>query len=493
MHNAQSMMHNLALFCTMHNLFRHGLIGFIATLMMAMLSSCVYEDFPANSYTGDGRMNMVLHLSTVNQKQSSLNPDAPLEKIKSLRVIVLSNGFIEINEHIDLPEELPTGQFSYALERQSVAGKKDFYFIANEESIGSVYFQSSSLPSGVQNGMSIRNLWDLYKAEVIPDKDDNNSTAPTGKGDELKTVLNSLYFEPRLQSYDVSESNVIYLPYSVSYSGYEIKLDEKTGGLSNITDVYFHLVPVATKFEFQFVNNRSHSVELSDLTIYKFDNLNFLYAQVGVADLYKTLPEETEKLYWPDWLAEVSKESWLNIGSSDESLTFGNKYGWIKDYSIPSGSQRQPENLLQLGNTSSNPKVIIPEKTLNPDADTDEIPGNTILGPYYLPESGFNNNYQYPYKDKDNKDITITANGFLMYFKLKDTFSDSIYEWYNVLDNNNQPVPSIIENIGSLFRNTHVIIKVVMSEGLPLVEGVYAEIVPFNPVNSWGYVGGYVN
>ena len=447
-----------------------------------VLTSCVYEKDDCLSEAGHSDTPaLVIRVNTVSPYSTTPTASNVVEKIKSLRVIIATDNLIQVNELATFETAMDVSSFTYKIEKEYLQGEKRYYFIANEESIGTPQFPSGTkIPAGV----STASITEMLDSEIFQGV--TNYRSPTQEDtrnrEALETLLTNLYFAP---TYDIITSDPsaqdlwapkgdIYLPYSVCYA--ESEITEKTayedveGNIIGL-DAQMYLVPVATKFEFHFTSSRTSTVELSDLKVTQFDNLNYLLAKVETGDRMKTLPEQTTPIYWPDWLAVTARKSWENIGSADQNNSFNNTYGWISQYGIPGGSAKTPVVFPPNGTPSV---ATIPAATQN--ADKEIVPAKLDLGPFYLPESK----------------NTATVNGastqwFGINFKLKDTKTKSEFTFES--DDSGSPIA--IENLGALFRNTHVVINVTMGEGEPMVEGVYAELMPWIRKAAQGFVGDY--
>ena len=473
------------------------------------------EDEPFISKPSANQNRLFIHVNTVTPFPGTATSNRVKEKIKSLRVIILSGDYIQVNDLVIFDEEKDASTFIYNINKPMIEGEKKFYFIANEESLGDVLFQpiqNVTLPSEVTSKTSLTEILnlDIFRAIEIHEDGDNEESNSVGteegannennnsidtsdwatNANMLENMLNSIYFSP---TYNILSNNtensgnfgnnenvydywqpsgIIYLPYSVYYSENDITLktvyEDSEGNPTGGFEATMYMVPVATKFEFHFTNYRSNPVELSDLKVTQFDNNNFLFARVGDSDLKKKLPEEADPIYWPDWLEKIAELSWDNITTSDQNNTFNTQYGWISGYFIPNVSSKNPVTFPPNINAA---KATIPSYTK--DASGEIIGGQLDLGPFYLPESLNTNDGQQWYG---------------LNFTVKDKVTNVEFKFEN--DENGSPIA--IENIGSLFRDTQVVINVKMKEGEALVEGVYAEIMPFNKKESWGFVGGYV-
>lgn len=449
---------------------------FIFALIFAV-SCSDFSNGPEESSAVKG--TIFINVRTVNTTSGTVVSSKIKEKINTLRVILLNGNSIVLNELVTFDEQIEATEFDYLFKvPYSPSINRRFYFIANEAQLTSdvIEFQPQSnvtLPNEI-NGKSFTQIMDLYPTEI--GDDDSDFSSLTGNATTLENILNLIYFEPVYNIiYDKDaqgqnlETGQIYLPYSIYYPESMItktgeSIDDD-GNLNGYSTTMF-MAPVATKFEFHFINNRIHDVELSNLKLTQFHNLNFLLARVVDPDIKKTY--DSSILYWPDWLAKVSEESWNNADTSDENNTFNQSTGWISNYNLPNGSTLSPMTFPQ---NMSPQTLTIPALSV---VDGEEVPGILNLGPYYVPES---------------KNLVNGTQWYGMNFTVKDTYTQTEFNFE--LDDSGTPIA--IENLGALFRNTHVVITVRMGEGEPVVDGVYAEIMPWIVRSSFGFVGGYVN
>lgn len=398
------------------------------------MESCINDNAPDCDGTAAGiqdkdQLRLVLHISSLDAGNPQSSNDVT-EKIKSLRVIILNekpNGdkCLECNKKLET--DFNANQFQHIFTWSTIEGIKHFFLIANEESVLSVKTSSG------KEFEKLSNLLDSY----IPD---------TTETTDFAEVIKSVYFEPK-SAYKISD-NSIYLPYTAYYYGYDIKKGE------HLAEVPYnmYLVPVATKFTFNFTNKRERAVSINEISVTPIDTENFLIAHVGESDIRKDFDEEKE-LYWIDWLAKVSEKSHQEEKYND-NMSFNQKYGWIADYDIPSSTKPNTQTLVKQKQNISVPGM-----------GEEGNPEKLQLGPYYLPES----------KSKDANIVNdVTEYNYYLTLDLEDKMVENRPEFKNVK----------IDNLKSLFRNTSVIINITMSEGD--VE-VYAEIADWNErsVNGW--------
>lgn len=417
----------------MKELSGHIILSVFATLLCAFgLSACTEDGNPDDRDTQEASKTLlVLHLSPVNAANSQTNGKVT-EKIKSLRIIMLnktdSETIIECNELISFDEPYTASSFNHEFTRNTIPGKKKFYFIANEESIeGNIAFkQSADLPNNLPK--TLKELLESYTSDK--------------QANEFEKVINAVYFSPK---YTINESE-IFLPYTSFYEGTEVIKDED--GWHNLTQPDMYLVPVATKFLFNFYNYRSNPVKINEITLSPIDTHNFLMANIAKESTDYTKSFDGESLYWIDWLAKVA-------AASQTSSNANNKYGWIFDYGIPTESTLKSEQLI---NSTIDNYSVGAVKT----GDTEDTPGELLLGPYYFPES-------------KSSEVQDARQVYRLTLNVNDESAKTGPEF--------EQIP--IENLKSLFRNTCVIINITMREGNV---DVYAEIADWNRKSANGWV-----
>ena len=403
---------------------------FFATLSLVSCSrnssDSLDDEMEGGGIAGDRTM-LLLRVSPLNTQTTS---QTPVEKVKTLRIIIINEDVIECNRSFDIPTTLAS-QLTYTLTWPTLAGTKEVYVIANEES--------------VENGLG-----------KFLDNFAENSESSKSKFQEW---LKDYYFSPE---YTV-EDNSIYLPYTSYYGNLTVQKEEAK-------KITAYLVPVATKFIFNFTNNRDYPVNVNGISFDKANKSNYLFAQVGEKDLKKDF--DGTSYYWIDWLAKVSEASHGSAGfSSNEE--FNKLYGWISEYEIPKGDEAETYVF-----KVEDAPITVEGVTTDETDETVSIPGRCTVGPFYVPES---KNVE-DMKDNDGKPVTdsdgnpVKEHVYYLTIGLKDTApGKTAPEFTNV----------VIPNLKALFRNTYVVINVNMSQGA--IE-VYAEIHEWTKKEAYGWV-----
>ncbi|MCH5215883.1 MAG: hypothetical protein J1F10_03000 [Muribaculaceae bacterium] len=477
---------------------RNFLLLLAVIIGVTLLPSCIYDHYdyeeePKTPHIPASGL-IVMRVSTVSANQTTSTSEKVTEKIRSLRFIMLSDNYVVVNKHIyvdnmtDGSDDASKFSYTYTFrfnDDEHISANTRFYFIANEECVGSLKFSSDYTVPQEWKDKDLTWILSSEKFEATNSLPSANAPATGGGAGDLEKFLNAIYFRPEynIVSNDDSDDNsgVIYLPYSVYYSLEDLnKVVNKKGDVVGIDDKMY-LVPVAAKFEFHFENYRTNAVDVKKLTVSSFNTHNYMLARVKSDDCRKTLPGETASLYWPDWLAKISELSWDNVGSG-ANFDFNEKYGWIAKYDIPTADVYE-KSFLNINDSQNNGYWKVPAPQLVDGDSQDKLePGVLDIGPYYMPES----NYLFPIIVKDDKDkdvVTTTPTGqryvlsMVLHDSSQSTSSNDLTFDYNP-----------IENLGALFRNTHVVINVVMREG---ESGVYAEIEPWTVRKAVGWVGDY--
>lgn len=430
----------------------------VAVLLTATLAACRHHDdeppvTPPPYPTESEDYLIILNINALDDVWTNSDIDNSKEMVRSLRIVMLNDGAVELNQYVIPPGGTDAGvnmaDLDYVFTARTVEGTKTFYLFANEESVENVEFFTEdgvSLPSDLPT-----NLHD-YLEKIKPNVDDVEA------GENFENIIRSVYFEP---DYTPDESGNIYLPYTSYYDpDYTVGINSP----SNITSpLQMYLVPVATKFMFRFVNYRPNPVDISNITVLSRNTEDFLFARVNEPDDSKIFEEK--EYYWVDWLAKVSEASHESINPPD-NVTFNEKYGWIENYNMPS-QETVPAVFID---PDADPVETIdagtPKKTGEEDGEDEgsvEIePGIQVLGPYYMPES----RNMITYTDGPNETKEIQRYGLTLKIHDKSDLPDHGPVFENVA----------IDNLQALFRNTCVLITVTMRQGK--VE-VYAEI------NDW--------
>ncbi|MCH5241980.1 MAG: hypothetical protein J1F67_06105 [Muribaculaceae bacterium] len=441
--------------------FQNSCFWLAELILVCFVISCKNEEYDKSEYNEDKLYTVAINFSTTGTRASS---SLVSERIKSFRIIITSkvsnsqeegsdvDGTPESSEIVQLnkfvTEENLACAFNYYLLWHTDAGTKNFYLFANEESVGNL-----SYANGSSSETSLSTLLNSYKAGT--------------KVSDLKSILTSAYFTPE---YHIDDSGSIYLPYTSIYEGIEVTKPNDS--------LEMNLVPVATKFIFNFINYRSNYVYVNEISIKSTNTENYLFANVGEKNMQMTLSGET--LYWVEWLAKISKLSHYN-DSFGPNQSFNTLYGWIWDYQIPTNEENNPYVFLASENQLSISGISYPEADENDDDNETEeaagIPGKNTAGPFYVPESKLNLSQEYVSSDESDEPVLVreTQKYYLTISLEEDSYNLDIPDFTEVE----------IDNLKALFRNTSVIINLVMRQGD--IE-IYGEIAPWNEQSVNGYV-----
>ena len=462
----------------MESLKRYLRYIFSSALVLCSIMACTDEHSPEpdQEWSGDADKPFVsLKIRPVSM--GSENNNGVKEKIKSLRIIMLNETdhecYIEFNKLIDLTNEEINGVnaagFIYNILRPTIAGKKKFYLIANEEFVTGVYLNLKSEenpPLGFTEGMSLSDFLANYPADYVPgleevlegSYDGPHEKVDSPKGEEFENLMNAIYFEP---SYQIS-GNEIFLPYTAYYGSYSVGLDDDGDGKANNTHLNktMHLVPVATKFDFEIYNYRSKNAQIDKLCISNINSKSYLNAQVGESDQMKSLDGREE--WWIDWLAACSDGS---QGPVDMGV-FNDLWGWISDYSIP---EKNNNPLLQ---TLQPPSTNLPW-VVNA-IEVKDNPYCLNLGPFYFPES-INLVEKEVFDPETGMMIKKPVQEYSLSVCIHDEMVEEIYE-SGLME---------IDTLKSLFRATHVIITINLYK---TEVDIYVEMAPWVPKQFQGFV-----
>lgn len=404
------------------------------------MSGCINDRLQEICYEKDP--SIIFHIRSLSAEPSTTS----IEKIKSLRIILVSDGYIEYNDYIEFENALPVDGFSYDFVYKTISGKKDFYLFANEESVLGINFEGNPpLPNNLNAlNLNLKTFLNSFKPVNLKDP---NLELDQQQGQQLSELINSLYFTPEYNT----QSGEIFLPYSASYAD-EFGLEILNNPEISDYEAKMYLVPVATKFNFNFINLCNDDYTVDEITIYSVNSQNYIMANVG-SDLTKdfkplnnpdyVIPDSDKNLYWIYWLAKVAEASHENSGYSD-NFNFNQNYGWITDYSLPSGSALSQYNFLQNGILE-----VLPSTENNPVAYSS--------GPFYLPES--NNSISNSGKQE-----------YQLYMKFtKGTETKNI--------------TLSLGNLHSLFRDTHVVTSLTLTDS---AIQIYVEIQPWTRKSANG-------
>ena len=387
----------------MSDIFKTYFSFVIAMLCFCGLSACT-GDYDDETESEAAKTLMVFRVSPVSSSTRS-SENIITEKIKSLRAIIVDEGKIGLDSMV-YKDASDADKFETAFTYSTTPGTKKVYLIANEESVTG----ENNFPDG---NVSLTEWLETIK-----------------KGDaasDFETLINNIYFAPQ---YNI-ENNSIYLPYTAYY---EITVEK---GRKEEDLVNMYLVPVATKFMFRFQNYRSNAVSVNGISMSATNQDNYLMAHIGSTDWNKSLNGTT--YYWIDWLKKVSEESWKNLDFQD-NVGFNTKYGWISDYDMPNATT-QVRNFIASGSEEAGKAV--------PEREDENKPGTLSFGPYYCPESKHMKKI-----DENGTESASNEQNYYLTLSLTDEKKGTSPSFVNVP----------ITNLQALFRNTYVIINVIMRE-----------------------------
>lgn len=385
--------------------------------------SVIYDEYsPENDPVPENNtVLLALHVAPVVSTRA--NADSR-EAMHSLRVVLLdmdNSGKVEYNrlvKEIDVPEfAAGLSDINYANRVEVIPttpGNKKIFLIANEESVASVKNMDGSLS-------------DLLDSR------------PRG-ADGFESMIKDVYFTP-----DFSKNLVLSSSYMFSVRDNETRHEEN-----------FFLVHAAAKFEFSFENLLPSDLQIDELTVSSIAEDMFLMAHFDNNQISEEKNVEwvdalgkPRKEYWIDWLKEVSDVTTANPKDTGDpgtdNETINATYGWIRDYYVPMPAAHQPISML-------------------PDGSTEIIPVSTAVNPVktlpvvYCPESknitdGDNVKQKYSFSLKmTNLDPNVAGN-------------DKVREFRDIaLTDYSDGTGSSVENLQTLFRNTHVKVAVTISK-----------------------------
>ena len=449
----------------------------------------------------EDRPLVMVHIGAIGSGREASS--GGVERIRTLRIIMIQNDgtnkYIEANQLIDT-DNADLG-FKYIFRKRTVVGKKSFYLIANEGSVGSISLPADvELPTGMPTNPSLTAFLNYFDPDM-PDEEADGDGAASAKdysAADFESLITSLAFEPepiygKYNVYPKSGAD-IYLPYSAYYSDFEVK--PTTGYDADFTDRPMYLVPVATKFSFKFINERVREdrddvdVAVDYLAVEKVNKTNYLMANLDSGELYKRIGDQ--ELYWINWLRLVAEELKDTADDEDENLFQNGFYGWIRGYNmpdsddahefafVPDGEADDPVNAPTVKSTS----LILKNGT---ESEGGKItPTTTEFGPFYLPEG------KNMFEEKVETDTTGSEQEgdepqttIVEKYKLKLRMRDTDV---NVNEQSRMKVMKAeteISNLKSLFRNTSVLITITLREG---GVNIYAEPVLWNKQEFFGYV-----
>ena len=458
----------------MVNIYRHITLFFACLISLFVFDSCRHNSLNGDSPDNpdDGMSRLSIHISPVAARNGS-GASLDKEMIKTLRIIIIHQNssdntssdttspdtYVEYNEVItpDIEDGIRATYFSYHLLYRTTPGRKKFYFIANETSVNNWSVPDDvDLPEGISANSGFDELLDSFK---------NGNE----KVDMLEKILNNMSFS--FENSDITENGYIYLPYASVYD--YITVDPK-----DIKEVDMYIVPAVAKFTFNFTNHRNAPVNIKGISLFQTNQKGYLLAKVGEKDYYKTLPQDTtKKLYWVDWLAMVSKLSQQQQNFS-QNQNFNSLYGWISDYEIPDIDDSEEEFLFKATEEEVDGEIltlpiIVPETKITGEGTDDESeePGFESVGPFYVAESI---NFRDPSTPSTGEEIPPQSYYLTLVWEDQGEGKEAP-EFKN----------NKISNLQALFRNTHVVINIVMSQGDVMI---YAQIRNWDEKTAYGWL-----
>ena len=238
-----------------------------------------------------------------------------------------------------------------------------------------------------------------------------------------------------MPGFEAAVSNLYFAP---DYSGgkpipmssmYEIDFPEK-----GVVEETFYVVRVATKFTVNFMNWRGEEVTVNNFSIESHADKNFLMAHVN------NYPYNNEYSTWIDWLKAVSD------ASNENSNEATNKFGWLTDYELPERTETT---------TYIHGKVTVGKPTVDIDYPDKSKPGTASDVPvFYLPES-------------KNLKVGATTDG------------EQEYTLKINIAGRDEPFVRKLDNLETLFRNTHFVVNITMYNSNEIV----VDVIPYSEVN----------
>lgn len=449
---------------------KHILSIFLIIFCLTGLCSCIDEgpcEESVEAVPGKDSPFLRIRFNTVYTRSGEDYSIMP-EKVGTLRIIMLNKDAggtnkIEINELITFNGEfnssenifVGTGEkadlFDYTYQTATISGEKKFYIIANEASVGDVTFDVEAGKTISQNILAMKSLTKIlneFTSDIKTGSNKGNSSS-TSKGNDLETVLNSISFKP---NYQPDTNGDIYLPYTAVYSGIKVGGEYSDDPENKLFDTDMYLVPVATKFNFDFVNYRKQKVKVEDIKISYANNSHFLIPQPDADEI--TRKHNGEEYYWIDWLAKLTGE----YDDTKNTSQFNEQWGWIEKYDVPPSSSKVVWSL-----NSDNHDWLI-----NPRVNS-YTPSTNHFGPFFVPES-------YNVETKNGADgNSVTNHAYYFSFYMHDIDATEIKAFEN----------NLLPELKALFRATNVIITVTLYDE---DVDIYAQISPWTTETFRGYL-----
>lgn len=391
----------------------------LIVLMAVGVSSCVYDFISGDSPSDQTDDHITLFIRLGILDSPGTRAEAPDIEKMTTLRIVLLDKEGKVEYNEMIRYGDPVTEDEFIL-IPTVKGMKKLFFIANEESV--------TLEGDLEGdqGQSLTSLVEAY-----------------GEGTAgFEEAVQAAYF--RLDSEKP-------LPMT---SQYEINAGQP--GENNFT---FYVVPAATKFTFHITNKRTEAASVvKKISIDKLADVNYVMPHVGQQSRNWTEPDgTTTPLYWIDWLkkaVDVTHQNDKVPGNYNENQ----RIGWIFDYELPGGAKHVPQAMFS--NENGEDKGRVPG--VGTEGGQEEPEYTTVtFGPYYYPESKSLRNLSEP-------------NGAQVY-KLNLELTDGTGK--------DQSLSREISFVSALFRNTHVVIDIILEMGYM---HVYGEIQGWSSNNVFG-------
>ena len=425
----------------MHRL-KEIFIALAALLTAGLMTGCVYDDYSAETPLPEEEDNRQFVSLFINVGMASpTRADAPAgELMHSLRIILVDavKNQIEYNTFIgglenatEWSSQGPNGVWVFRTE----PGKKKIFFIANEDCTSNVNGAAGSLTAWL------------------------NGVEPNKSSSRFEDDIRTTYFTP-----DFDKGLVL----SSSYE-FEVNTSDKTHTDENnvYTPDTFYLVHNATKFEFEFVNNRYSDVRIDALSLSSVASNMYLLAHFdnnqSTEQRYVEWTQNgvSRREYWIDWLREVSNATQINDRDPENEVT-NSTYGWITDYLLPANEQHSAKEIIASSSPTEN---VIP---------TFAATGRSYTLPtVYCSESKNMVGQQQEYRFS----VTLTD----LESKSTQTFDETLRYSY---DNGETK-----DNLVTLFRNTHVKVRATLDYSKTDFD-LHLHVVPWQPDEReiWDYV-----
>lgn len=460
---------------------------------------------------------MMLHINTLSYGVQSTGT-AVEERIKSLRIIMIHEDpdkkrYLEANRLIDIPDVGADGEgsratdFTYIFQKRTVLGKKSFYLIANEECAENVTIKGDEGPMELPAQTTLSTLLNSYQPAMpsgkkaaadgaLIDPADDDPANPDVAADEtaaaqaqeFEKLLQNLCLEPKQEL----GSGKLYLPYSAYYhSGYDITA---AGGHEiDMTGSPMYLVPVATKFTFKFINERTldnGGLAIGKLELRSTNKTNYLMANFDLSgfknkeELYLDPVEGGSKqIHWIEWLRQVAlatNPTKPEDQTSDNVTDQNSRFGWISCYQMP-----YPD--LKDGAAGESDAVAydfiqhLPEQSLTL-MNAESLGGDKVksyeqeIGPFYLPEG--HHKEAKNLSDDPDSDVTTMVESYGLHIEMYPAGEGASSAQFKEADTE-------ISNLKYLFRNTSIRITIALHEG---GVKIYAQTEPWITASLWGYV-----